>query len=156
MSNSKESNINYLLWRITKLWQREFQKVLDGYNSSISQLELLACILHLNRDEHQEEVTQIQLSQLTDIDPMTTSTILRNLEKKGLVIRKQAISDTRARSIHITEEGKELCCAALGRVEAIQSDLLSQIDGNSIIGELQKLLYAIENMNINDNKINDK
>lgn len=156
MSNSKENSIGYLLWRITKLWQREFQRILDGYNSSISQLELLGCICHLNEDEEQNEVTQIQLSQLTDIDPMTTSTILRNLEKKGLVIRKQAKSDTRARSIHITEEGEQLCCSALDKVQMMQAKLLSQIDNDSLVSELQKLLHALENISTNDDKINDK
>ena len=74
-------DVEYLIWKIFKYWQRGKQKLLEEFGLTGSQLELLGAIYRMS--EHNMEVTQILLSQKTGIDPMTTSTILRNLQKKN-------------------------------------------------------------------------
>lgn len=86
-NNNKLGNPNedvgYLIWRVSKYWQRGKHKILDEFGLTTSQMELLGAIYHMSIQ--QIEATQIILSQETEIDPMTTSTILRNLERKGLI-----------------------------------------------------------------------
>lgn len=144
-----EDDLGFLLWKIMKLWQRERQKYLDQFNTTVSQLELLAGIHFLEEDEG--EVTQIALSQETGIDPMTTSTILRNLEKKSLVSRRPSKTDTRARSVILTDDGTKLLQTAIGKMKDAQDEFFEKIDKQIIIDELKKLLYELENKTINEN-----
>lgn len=138
-----EDDLGFLLWKIMKLWQRERQKYLDQFNTTVSQLELLAGIYFL--EEEAGEVTQIALSQETGIDPMTTSTILRNLEKKSLVSRRPSKTDTRARSVVLTEDGTALLQKAIRKMKDAQDEVFQKINKQLITDELKKLLYELEN-----------
>jgi len=144
--NNRE-NFGYLFWRIMKLWQRNTQQQLDEFQTTTSQLEILGGIYHLSEQNPQEEVTQTQLSALSDIDPMTTSTILRNLEKKGFVVRKQSLNDTRARSVFITEAGSNLLNQAFSKMKRNNDLLLKTVDYCLIKKELEKLLFVLEDIN---------
>ena len=142
-----KDDFGYLIWRIMKLWQRSTQQALDEFHTTTSQLEILGCVYHLNDQNPNDEVTQAQLSALADIDPMTTSTILRNLEKKGYVIRKQSLSDTRARNVFLTNEGKDLLEQAFYKVKNKHAFLLEAVNFLPIKKELEKLLFALEEAN---------
>lgn len=137
-----EDHLGVLLWRIMRLWQRERQKDLDKYQTTVSQMEMLGAVHYLNLCRG--EITQIGLSQETGIDPMTTSTILRNLEKKGYVIRKPSKTDTRARVVETTKDGDELLFDALERMNESTNELLKDINEQLIVGELKKLLRRLE------------
>lgn len=79
--DTPEESSGFLLWQVTNLWQRELRKALEKYDLTHSQFVLLASILWLSLKK--ENVTQVLLSTHTKIDPMTTSTVLRTLQKKG-------------------------------------------------------------------------
>jgi DNA-binding MarR family transcriptional regulator len=70
-------------------------------------------------------VTQIVLSAHTKIDPMTTSTVLRTLQKKGFIKRQEHLTDTRAKMVELTEEGKTIIKQAVILVEAFDTDFFS-------------------------------
>lgn len=137
-----EGSLAVLLWRIMRLWQRERQKDLDQFNTTVSQMELLGGIHYLNA--YKGEVTQIVLSQETGIDPMTTSTILRNLEKRGYVVRKPSKTDTRARIVETTPAGDELLFSTIDRMKNSTQELLEDINEKVIVNELKKLLKRLE------------
>jgi MarR family transcriptional regulator, organic hydroperoxide resistance regulator len=56
----------------------------------------------------QEGYTQNELTKLTFRDKPTMSRILDSMEKRGLVERRVAPEDARARVIHLTRRGKNL------------------------------------------------
>lgn len=143
-----EDDIGYLLWTILRLWQRERQKYLEKFDTTVSQMELLGGVYYLNNIQEEEEVTQIILSQQTGIDPMTTSTILRNLEKKGLVIRKASKTDTRARIVETTDKGEGLLFSVIEDMKQAQSKVLKNINVEIIKEELKKLLCELKKENI--------
>lgn len=59
--------------------------------------------------EHTNEViTQKSIEEALGITRSTASIVLSNMEKNGLIIRKVMSSDSRCKSIHITNSGKEL------------------------------------------------
>ena len=107
-------DIGYLIWKVSKYWQRGKLRLLGEFGLTGSQLELLGAIYHMSRENI--EATQIILSQETGIDPMTTSTILRNLQKKGLISRRESVTDTRARIVEVTKSGSELFERAIAKV----------------------------------------
>src|SRR5689334_9465151 len=96
-----EESSGFLLWQVTSLWQRSIKKALEQYGITHSQFVLMASIHWLTL--HKQEVTQIVLSAHTKIDPMTTSTVLRTLQQKKLIIRQEHTTDTRAKLVALTE-----------------------------------------------------
>jgi DNA-binding MarR family transcriptional regulator len=110
-----EESSGFLLWQVTNLWQREIKKALELYGITHSQFVLMASIHWLTL--HKQEVTQIILSDHTKIDPMTTSTVLRTLQQKGLIQRHEHLRDTRAKTVGLTEEGKKIIKKAIVTVE---------------------------------------
>lgn len=138
-----EEDIGYLIWRITKYWQRGKHKSLDEFGLTASQLEILGAIHHLSCID-EVEVTQIILSQKADIDPMTTSTILRNLQRKGLISRKESKTDTRARIVELTDLGRGVSLKALSKIEQIQNKIFANIDKEALKEQLQILLVELD------------
>ena len=112
-------------------------------------MELLGAIYHMSRQ--QKEATQIVLSQETEIDPMTTSTILRNLERKGLISRRESVTDTRARIVELTEEGKELFEKAIAKVKSGQELLFKNIDVEVLKTQLSILLQEMDRLSKSNN-----
>jgi DNA-binding MarR family transcriptional regulator len=130
----------FLLWQVTSLWQREIRKALEPFDLTHSQFVLLASMHWLTLEK--KEVTQIILSQHTKIDPMTTSTVLRTLQRKGLIERKEHSTDTRAKTVALTQKGKEKVQQTVKIVEAFDDEFFS-ILGKEIPEFNQKLLRLL-------------
>lgn len=138
VEKSEESS-GFLLWQVTNLWQREIKKALEQYGLTHSQFVLMASIHWLTL--HKQEVTQVVLSSHTKIDPMTTSTVLRTLQAKGLLQRQEHLTDTRAKTVGLTEEGKKIIKKAVVTVEKFDSEFFSLL-GNKT-NELNKYLLTL-------------
>jgi DNA-binding MarR family transcriptional regulator len=120
-----EDSTGFLLWQVTNLWQREIKKALEQYDLTHSQFVLMASIHWLTL--HKKEVTQVVLSSHTKIDPMTTSTVLRTLQKKGLLQRQEHATDTRAKTVALTEDGIKIIKQAVKTVENFDKEFFNII-----------------------------
>jgi DNA-binding MarR family transcriptional regulator len=118
-----EDSSGFLLWQVTNLWQREIRKSLEPHDLTHSQFVLMASIHWLTL--HKQDVTQILLSSHTKIDPMTTSTVLRTLQTKGLVQRQEHQTDTRAKTVGLTDDGKKMVKQAIKTVESFDKEFFS-------------------------------
>lgn len=118
-----EDSAGFLLWQVTNLWQREIKKALEPFDLTHSQFVLLASIHWLTLNK--ADVTQIVLSSHTKIDPMTTSTVLRTLQQKGFIQRQEHATDTRAKKVGLTEEGKKIIKKAVVAVEKFDASFFS-------------------------------
>lgn len=118
-----EESSGFLLWQVTNLWQREIKKALKEFGLTHSQYVLLASIHWLTL--HNQEVTQVVLSNHTKIDPMSTSTVLRTLQQKEFLQRKEHLTDTRAKTVGLTEEGVKIIKMAVVAVEKFDKEFFS-------------------------------
>lgn len=118
-----DDSSGFLLWQVTSLWQREIKKALEVYDITHSQFVLLASTHWLTLQG--KEVTQVLLSAHSKIDPMTTSTVLRTLQSKDLLTRREHLTDTRAKTVALTDKGKELVMKAVVTVEAFDRQFFS-------------------------------
>jgi DNA-binding MarR family transcriptional regulator len=118
-----EDSSGFLLWQVTNLWQREIKKALEQHDLTHSQFVLLASIHWLSLNK--QEVTQVILSNHTKIDPMTTSTVLRTLQKKELIKRQEHLTDTRAKTVELTDNGKKIIKKAVVTVENFDKQFFS-------------------------------
>ncbi|MGH2582877.1 MAG: MarR family winged helix-turn-helix transcriptional regulator [Anaerolineales bacterium] len=118
-SENAEKIPGFLLWQVSKLWQRHLNAALSDLGISGTQAVILGNIVRLIGQGN--EATQILLSEITKIDPMTTSQSIRALERKRLVKRVISTEDKRAFTISPTPKGIRVTEAALDRF--IQSHL---------------------------------
>ncbi len=115
---SPDDSSGFLLWQVTNLWQREIKKALEKFGLTHSQFVLLASIYWLTL--HKQEVTQIVLSS-------HTSTVLRTLQAKKLLQRQEHATDTRAKTVALTEEGKKITKLAVKTVEKFDGNFFKPL-----------------------------
>ncbi len=139
-----EDSSGFLLWQVTNLWQREIKKALEPHDLTHSQFVLMASIHWLTLQK--QDVTQILLSSHTKIDPMTTSTVLRTLQTKQLIQRQEHKTDTRAKTVGLTENGIKIIKQAVITVENFDKTFFSTL-GNTTQTFNEQLLTLLEQKN---------
>jgi DNA-binding MarR family transcriptional regulator len=100
------------------------------------QTELTARLEHLGLSPREQCVlikalegdrTQIQLAELCQLDKTTMVVTVDKLEKRGLVERRPAPNDRRARIIAVTDAGRELAQDGDDLVQGIFADVLGSL-----------------------------
>jgi DNA-binding MarR family transcriptional regulator len=122
---AEKDSPDFLLWQVYSQWQRGKSKALEKYDLTSSQLTLLTAIYWLKQQK--QEVTQILLSKTANIDRMTTSTVLRTLEKKGFLSRVEHSTDTRAKTVDLSASGKKITITALRTVSKYNEKYFSAL-----------------------------
>lgn len=142
-------DLGYLIWQVSKSWGRLKQRVLNDFDVTGPQMEMLGAIYGLSLEK--KEIKQVDVSQAIHMGPMTASSILRNLEKKKLIIRKLSEFDTRARVIELTDSGIDLFVEAYTEGKKIQDLVYREFDQDRLISGLNSLLNILERLNKNTN-----
>ena len=97
----------FIIWNTTNLWQRKIKEKLDPHGITHVQFLLLNTLASLNKDADRA-ITQRMVSVHSGCDKMMVSKVLRTLEEKKLILRKDHVSDTRSKSLLITTKGMDL------------------------------------------------
>lgn len=129
----------FLLWKISNAWQRRLRVALQPYELTHSQFVLLATATWFGAEE---TLTQARLSQLSGIDPMTTSQVLRALEAAQLIQRIDHPGDPRAKAITVTKVGRDLARKAVVAVEDADTAFFKPVasDAKRLVVMFQTLL----------------
>lgn len=105
----------FTLWHDFMRWQRELNARLRPLELTQPQFAVLAVCAWLARDGH--EVTQYAVVDFLGMDRMHISQIASWLELSGLIERKKATTDIRAKHVRLTEKGRKLLAQAMPVVE---------------------------------------
>lgn len=137
-----EESTGYLLYHLTNLLQRTMKKELDKIELTHTQFIILATVFRLSQTN--ENVTQIEIATESKTDKMMVSKILRTLQNKNLLTRQEHSTDTRAKIILLTEDGKKLFKQAFSIVKEIEQSFFEPLsqgkdDFNSSIKLLTKI-----------------
>ncbi|MFK8101041.1 MAG: MarR family winged helix-turn-helix transcriptional regulator [Saprospiraceae bacterium] len=130
----------YLMWQVSMLWQRSMNRALKAFELTHTQFVILAALTWLS--QQQEQVTQVEIANHSKIDRMMTSKILRNLQGRGLIDRKEHATDTRAKCVFLTRRGTQRIGKALAVVEATDQDFFRNVAGNlpNFLDQMKSLL----------------
>ncbi len=128
----------FLLWRVTNRWQRSIVAALKPLGLTHVQFVLLASVWWLSRDGAALP-TQRDVADQAGTDPMTTSQVLRTLERRGQIERARDPEDGRARRVASTANGTQLAREAIEVVEAADRAFFAQADP----GELMRTLHSL-------------
>jgi DNA-binding MarR family transcriptional regulator len=115
-----EESIGLLFWQAATLWQRKIKEALQKFDLTHTQFVILAVLEELA--EKGEPVTQKNISDFSRIDVMTVSSTARLLERKKLLRRLPHETDTRAKSLVITEQGTAILKKAIVEVERVDGE----------------------------------
>ncbi|RUT68354.1 MarR family transcriptional regulator [Flavobacterium cupreum] len=125
---SPKDSPGYLLGQLTMLWQRKQKKVLDPLDLTQTQFVLLAALGWLSKNSN--AVTQIDIANQSNFDRMMVSKVLRTLEEKGFVTRQEHETDTRAKTIRLTDTGEAVLQKAIIEIENADLDFFSSLNEN--------------------------
>lgn len=117
--------------RVYNLWHRQVKEALKGIGLTHPQYVVLASLGYLAQTS--DKVNQVDIARNSSIDVMTVSTILRNLERDGLVTRKTSPDDQRAKTVRMTRSGRSSLKRALPLVEGIDADFFSALGTDEAI-----------------------
>ncbi len=127
----------FLLWRISNAWQQRQRAALHPLGLTHVQFVLLASLVWLT--QHGAAVTQTDLAEQAQTDPMMTSQVVRTLEARGLLTRVTSAEDRRARVLAPTPAGIALAAAAITVVEAVDAACFAEGDAAWLQGVAQRL-----------------
>jgi MarR family transcriptional regulator, organic hydroperoxide resistance regulator len=112
-----EQSPGFLLWKVSTQWRRQIEAACATIGLTHSQLVVLASLGWLTRNG--DNVTQVELARYCSTDVTMTSQILRSLEKKGYIKRRQHKGDARSKFSQVTEHGVALVEQAIPLVHAV-------------------------------------
>ncbi len=114
---SADDSPGLLLWQVTNRWQAAVRAALEPFDLTHVQFVLLAALTWNAGADADTPVTQRDLAALASADPMMTSQVLRTLERKELIERRDHPHDRRAKSLVPTAAGVESVNRAIVAVE---------------------------------------
>jgi MarR family transcriptional regulator, transcriptional regulator for hemolysin len=95
-------SIGFLLKDVSRLYVQRFEQRAAVHDLTLPQCRVL---IHLANNEG---ISQVQLAEFTDIEPMSLVRILDRMEAEALVERRNDPSDRRARSLYLRPKAKPL------------------------------------------------
>jgi DNA-binding MarR family transcriptional regulator len=141
-----EDSPGFLLWQTTVVWQRQIKRALEPYDISHAQFVIMATLMWF--EAHHYDTTQISIVNWSKLDKMTVSKSLRKLVARGCVNRIEHETDTRAKSVSLTEKGKEMVHTLVPIVEGIDTTFFgkaSDKEQKSLTQILAKLIAGTSN-----------
>jgi len=135
--------MDILIWRIFKLLIKNKKHILDSLDLTCSQFDILSAIHYFSIIK--TDIIQMDLSEKAGIDPMTTSTILRNLERKELITRHRSTLNTRTVLVKLTEKGSILLEQAMIQIKLSCAKIYENIDKDGLTSQLLKLSEKLNN-----------
>ena len=121
-----EQSPGFLLWQVTLSWQRAIQATLLQHSITHPQFVVLAVTQWFI--EQGEIVIQRMLIEKTKLDKMTVSKTLQQLATLGLVTRAEHPTDTRAKTVQLTSNGKKLIKRLIPIVEQTDKAFFSNLN----------------------------
>jgi DNA-binding MarR family transcriptional regulator len=126
----------FLIWKTSNQWEKYINNLLLPFGLIQSEICHLISIIQLV--QIQKTVTQVELSRSIGTTPMSTSKILRGLEKKGFISRIPG-KDTRSKTIQITEQGMEILISTAPILAKADGEFFASSNPQQLIKQLQEI-----------------
>lgn len=142
--NDSSAAIGLSFIKVYNSWHQKIKEQLKTLELTHPQYIVLASLGYLAQS--QQEVNQVDIARQSEIDVMTVSTIIRNLEKQYLIVRQPSSQDTRAKVVTLTENGQKVLNQALPLVESIDAEFFG------VLGEQTELFNQLLLKLVNENE----
>ncbi len=132
-----------LLKDVSRLSSRYFERHLGELGLTLDQCKVLA------RLEHEEGMTQTQLAECTDMDPMTLVRVLDRMEQEGLLERRRHEQDRRVRQIYLLPAAQVQMAKMWQLVEQVRGETLRQfsdLEKETFMSYLQRMRSTLHEL----------
>ncbi|MGN6488429.1 MAG: MarR family winged helix-turn-helix transcriptional regulator [Devosia sp.] len=134
-----QAPLGYLVHEVARLMKRRFEEEARSHGLTLAQWRALSQVAT------HDCITQREIADSMDADPMTVSGILDRLEKRGLIERYADPSDSRAKLARLTPAGEELFQIARNFGLAMYQTAIAGLSA----GEREALQAGLEKMRAN-------
>jgi DNA-binding MarR family transcriptional regulator len=136
-------NVGYLIWRLSMRWRAAMDRVLAPFGLTQAQYSVLAPLYSMSRSGLRP--SQRELADLTGLDAVYISKLVRALEREGFVTRSTKAADPRAVELSLTEHGTATLPEAVKAVTGMRQRLTAPLGGNdgARTGELAEMLLEL-------------
>jgi DNA-binding MarR family transcriptional regulator len=134
-----QAPLGYLIHEVARLIKRRFEDEAKAHGITLAQWRALGQVAT------NDCITQREIADSMDADPMTVSGILDRLEKRGLIERYPDPSDSRAKLARLTPAGEELFQTARKVGLAMYENAIAGLSAS----ERQALQTGLEKMRAN-------
>ncbi len=142
--NTTEIFSGSVLHRLFELHDKRMEEALSRIGLNYSQYVVLAAAHNLN--EEFGEVTQVMITDFSKLDKSVVSTTIKRLSEKGMIIRQENKSDSRAKSVRLSEDGESYFRLGFDIVRQTDRAFLGEDESESreLNERLTRLLRRIE------------
>ena len=138
-----EGIAGFLLWQVSRLWQRRLALALRDLTLPVAHAVVLANVLRFS--EEGNATSQAALSRAAKMDRTTTSLALQALERRKLVTRETPTRDLRAYGVALTAKGRETAFDVVQRFASAHKAFFKPIlkrENAQILDFLQRLIAS--------------
>ncbi|MCB0820167.1 MAG: MarR family transcriptional regulator [Bacteroidetes bacterium] len=118
----------FLFWQLNNMWQRKFREEFEKLGLTHVQFLLLNSLAAIHKMED-KPVTQAALADHSGCDKMMVSKVIRALEDKKLIMRKNHHADSRSVTILLSTKGMELLKEATTLFSVMESEFFKPLKG---------------------------
>jgi DNA-binding MarR family transcriptional regulator len=116
-------SFGFLLKDASRLYGQRFEQRAGGLGLTLPQCKAL---VHLAQ---REGISQSQLAEATDLEPMTLVRILDRMESDGWLERRSDPADRRARRLYLKAKGRPLVAAVWRLVDLTRGEAFAGVPG---------------------------
>jgi DNA-binding MarR family transcriptional regulator len=121
-------NVGFLIWRLSMGWRAAMDRALEPMGLTQAQYAVLAPLHSMSSDGVRP--SQRELADLTGLDTVYISKLVRTLERAGFIQRTESATDTRAVELSVTERGATTVRSASKAVLELREQLTKPLGGN--------------------------
>lgn len=135
--------MGFLIWRLSNRWRAAMDRALLPLGLTQAQYAVLAPLYGMSRDGARP--SQRELADLTGLDPVYVSKLVRALERDGFVTRLVNTADPRAVQLALTERGVAVIQESMQTVYELREHLTRPLGGNdgARTADLARLLLEL-------------
>ena len=121
-------NVGFLIWRLSMRWRAAMDRALAPLGLTQAQYAVLAPLYGICRGGARP--SQRELADLTGLDPVYVSKLVRALERDGFITRSVKAADPRAVELALTAEGEAAVQKGVKAVYELRDQLTRPLGGN--------------------------
>jgi MarR family transcriptional regulator, transcriptional regulator for hemolysin len=137
------STFGFLVYDVMRLLRENFRTTAPEFGLTLAQGRAL---MHLSRNEG---ISQVALSAILDIQPITLLRHLDRLEKAGLIERRAHPSDRRVQQLYLTRSSERLLQKMADMTAQVQDQMmagLSKAERAQLITSLERIKANLSQM----------
>jgi len=145
MNTTEKTSFGYLVTDLTRLMRKQFDRRAIRFDLTRAQWRAL------KRVHHGEGITQNELAEFLEMEPIAVGRVIDRLQKAGFIERRADPRDRRVWRLHLLPKAH----AVVDDMEQIASELLRQAQRGVSVAEMKSMMSVLARMKDNLNALDD-